>query len=107
AVLGWTQEELLEHRVRNAVLDDDLAAHVARRLGFGDRPVAELLVRQLVAPIAERALGELHDVALMDERDRQPAALERVTDRRADQPPRAALAHPLDPDRAPLPDPRP
>src|SRR5437773_7752397 len=43
--------------------------------------VAETLARDLVPPVAERALGELHDVALVHEGDRGPAAVERVLDR--------------------------
>ena len=52
---------------------------------FGDDLVAKLALRERVAPIAEGALGELHDVALVDQRDALAAVLERVLDRPANE----------------------
>ena len=59
---------------------------------------AELLLRQLVAPVAERALGELHDVALVHERHRDAIVLDGVLDRLADQALAALLRYRLDAD---------
>ena len=56
---------------------------------------AELALRQVVAPVAERALGELHDVALVHERHALALVRDGVLDRRANQPlacPRARSA---------------
>jgi hypothetical protein len=52
---------------------------------LGDDRLAVLLVGDLIAPIAERALGELHDVALVDERYRIAVVGQRVVDRLADE----------------------
>src|SRR5690606_25233304 len=57
---------------------------------------AELAPRQRVAPVAEAALGELHDVALVDQRHARQLVLERVLDRRAHQPLGALDRHRLD-----------
>ncbi len=40
-----------------------------------------LIARDLVAEVAERAFGELHDVALMDQGHRLALVLDRVADR--------------------------
>src|SRR5262249_32220769 len=66
-------EHLLERDVGDGVFDDEARAGFA----FGDFAPrtavnfysAEVLLGDLVAPIAEGALSELHDVALVDERD--------------------------------------
>ena len=47
--------------------------------------VAELLRGDLIAPLAERALGELLDVALVHQRDGLAAVFERVLDGHAHQ----------------------
>ena len=73
-VVGGAGQHLLEHAVGDAVVDEDLA--LARRAGrdfvLGHDLVAELGLRHLVAPVAERALGELHDVALVHDGDGLP-----------------------------------
>src|SRR6266542_4184509 len=48
-------------------------------------PRAELPLRERVAPVPERSLGELHDVALVDEGDALSLQADRVVDRRADE----------------------
>src|SRR5436305_194237 len=78
-VLLRAQQHLLEGRVGDAVLDDDLplgrlAAVRAPDLVLGDGVGAELLARHLVAPVLEGPLGELHDVALVHQGD-VPAAV--------------------------------
>jgi hypothetical protein len=65
------------------------------------RSVAELLRRHLVAPVLEGALGELHDVALVDQRHRRPLVVDGVLDRLAHQPLAAELADRLDADGRP------
>src|SRR5580698_621679 len=52
---------------------------------LGDHLLAEFLRRQFVAPLAERAFGELLNVPLVNERDRLPAILQRVLDGHPDQ----------------------
>ncbi len=58
------QQGLLKHGVGNAILD-----HQAAGRGFLFRAglVAELLGGHIIAPLAERALGELHDIALVNQ----------------------------------------
>src|SRR5690606_19539352 len=68
---------LLDRQVRVLVLVVEDPA-----LALGDDVVAELLARHVIAPVAERALGELHDVALVDERHALAPVLERVADAR-------------------------
>src|SRR5207244_10753232 len=68
------------------------------------RAVAALLTRELVAPVAERALGELLDVALVHQRDGLAIMLHGVLDRGSDQPLRPGLRHRLDADAGVGPD---
>lgn len=63
-VLIGPQEELLEHRVGNHVLDHDLAGHGVPA-GYG--LVGELFSRELVTPILKAALGELLNVTLVND----------------------------------------
>ncbi|MNV15132.1 hypothetical protein D3C71_1058450 [compost metagenome] len=71
AVFGGTQQDLLQERVGDAVLDGDFLA----RLGVlelhpraaVDQLGAEFLGGQVVAPVTEATFGELHDVALVDQ----------------------------------------
>ena len=65
-------------------LASDVAQNPALALGHG--LVAELLDGHFVAPLAERALSELLDVALVHQRDGLAAGLERVADGVAHQP---------------------
>src|SRR4029453_3793270 len=50
-------------------------------LALGDRLVAKLARRHAVAPVAERTLGKLHDVALVHQRHAAPLLAQRVVDR--------------------------
>ena len=59
---------------------------------------AELALGQFVAPIAERALGVLHDVALVDDRHALALVPHGVLERRPDQALGAGLADRLDAD---------
>ena len=59
---------------------------------------AEVLLRDLVAPVAERAFGELHDVPLVHERDALALILDRVGDRAVDQAHAAGAADGFDPE---------
>src|SRR5207302_3955906 len=71
------------------------------RIGLGDGLVTEPLACHFVPPLPEPALGELHDVALVHERDRATAGAERVLDGFRHQTLGAELGHRLDADRAP------
>ncbi len=79
-VLLGPQQDLLEHRVGDAVLDHDLARPAPCRRARSrarpryDRESPNSLARQLVAPVLEGALGELHDVALVHQGDALAAA---------------------------------
>src|SRR5882762_2375479 len=68
---------------------------------LGDRLVPEALLRELIPPLAEPALGEFHDVALVNERDRAATGAQRVLDGFGDQALGAELGHRLDADRTP------
>src|SRR3989449_4111694 len=102
-VLVGAQHQLREHRVGDAVLHDHLVRVPlpVSRVGLGDGLVAEPLSRDLVPPLPEPALGELHDVAFVDERDRAATDAQRVLDGFRDQALGAELGHRLDADRAP------
>src|SRR6187399_3441508 len=66
-VLVRPGQNLLQKRVGDDVLDDDAVRQLAPGPAIElDR--AKLALRQLVAPVTKGALGELHDVALVDER---------------------------------------
>ena len=67
--LVGTGEHLLQRDVGDRVLHEDLVAGIAAAVVPTDGDVGELVADELVAPAAERALGELHDVALVHERD--------------------------------------
>ena len=67
-------------------------------LVFGDGFVAEFLGRQLVAPILESPLGELHDVALVHQRHRRSVMVDGILDGLAHQPFATELADRLDAD---------
>ena len=54
-------------------------------LALGDDLVAEFFGGEFVSPLAERAFGELLDVAFVHERDGLASVLERVLDGHADQ----------------------
>ena len=63
-----------------------------------DRLGAELPRRKRVSPVAEAAFGELHDVALVHERDRVAPVVQRVANRLADEALGALARHRLDAD---------
>ncbi len=71
-------------------------------LPLGDHAIAVLAGGQRVSPLAERALGELHDVALVDERDAFARVAQRVLDGRARQSLRSLARDRLDADAAGL-----
>src|SRR2546430_11226552 len=102
-VLVGTQYELGEHRIGDAVLHDHLSRFPfpLSRVVFRDGLIPEPALRDLVPPLPEPALGELHDVALVNERDRAATGTQRVLDRLRDQALGAEPGHRLDADRAP------
>ena len=63
--LGRTGQDLLQRNVGNGVLDEDLVAGIAPAVLPANRHVGVLLAHEIVAPLLEGALGELHDVALV------------------------------------------
>ena len=93
-----TGEHLLQRDVGDVVLDEDLVARLAAAIVPADRNIAELFAHELVAPIHEGAFGELHDVALVHQRDRLAFTGDRVVDRGALQTLRAVLRDRLDAD---------
>ena len=91
-------QHLLQRDVGDGVLDQQLVAGLAVAVVPADGDVGELLADELVAPLAERALGELLDVALVHERDRAALAVEGVADGGADEALGAHLRDGLDAD---------
>src|SRR4029079_10764605 len=95
-------QDLLQCDVRDRILDDDTGA----RLAFGnaapwssvDLHRAEELFRDLVAPITEGTLGELHDVSLVHKGRALPLGRDRVLDGAVDQAFRAEIADRLEAD---------
>src|SRR5205085_8812031 len=88
--------DLLERDVGDRVLDHKAGARFAHG-NFAPRPAidffrAEVSLRDLVAPIAKRALGELHDVALVHHRHALALELDRITDRAVNEPDDAGAA---------------
>src|SRR5439155_6750292 len=95
-------EDLLEGDVSDGVFDDDARAgfafgNLAPRSAIQFRR-AEVLFGGLIAPVAEGAFGELHDVALVHDRHALALELDRVTNRAVDQSHAAAVAHRFDAD---------
>src|SRR6266516_732652 len=99
-VLVRPEHELREHRIGNAILDDYPALVPLPRFGLGDGVRPESLACDFVSPLPEAALGELHDIALVDERHGAAPGKEGVRDRLGDEPLAAELGHRLDPDGA-------
>jgi len=95
-------QDLLEERIGDHILHDELPAR--RRIGdFVPRTAiqrrgAELVARRGVAPIAEGAFGEFHDVALVDQGDALAAVGERIADGRPHEAPGALFGNRLDAD---------
>ena len=89
AVISGASQHLLQHRVGDHILDHNVAAG-ARILDAHpgttiQQFTTEFCLSQLVAPITEGALCELHDVALVHQRNRRQILINRVLDRLAHQ----------------------
>jgi len=82
--LGGARQHLLQGDVGNGVFDDDAVGQFAPRAAV-NLDSAEFALREGVAPIAEGAFGELHDVAFVDNRDRLAVVVDGVLDRGADE----------------------
>jgi len=104
-VFAGAEEDLLEDGVGDAVLHEELAGgDFALDFGFGDADIGELLLHEFIAPVAEGAFGELHDVALVDQGDRPAAVGEGEFDGLADEAFGTEDAHGLDADAGVEPD---
>ena len=96
------RQNLLQRNVRNSILDQDFAGgecsflfRICRFLAFVDHRaivlipgvglVGEFALGKLVAPVAEGAFRELHDVALVHEGQALAAVRDAVLECRADQ----------------------
>src|SRR5690606_8322657 len=94
------QQDLLQEVVGDDVLDDDVIAGLRvaelQPRAAVDLGRAEFFPGKLVAPVAEGAFRELHDVALVDKRHGNTVVVDGVVDRLADQALRAFLRHRLD-----------
>src|SRR5690554_918902 len=114
-VLGRARQNLLEEGVGDGVLDQQFAGvqgslllgvgGVLALLGLGALPlrpgvglVAVLFVSDLISPILEGTFGELHDIALVDNRQAATFARKRIVERRAHQTLGAFLTDRLDAD---------
>ena len=84
-VFGGSEQDLLKKGVGNGVLDQQLVSGVPARVLPGDGTIRELLLNHLVTPLAKRPFGELHDVALVDERHRLRACWRGRIDRSSDR----------------------
>src|SRR5205814_8801791 len=97
-----SRQDLLQSDVCNRVFDNHSGARLIHRDFAPGSAIdffrAEILLRDLIAPIAKCALGELHDVALVDQRYALALVLDRVRDRAVDQAYAARPTHRLDAD---------
>ncbi len=84
-VIARPRQDLLQECVGDHVLDDD---PLGKHLPWPAFMIVgtEFRLRHLVPPVAERALGVLHDVALVNECHTLALLLHRMPDRRAYQP---------------------
>ena len=101
-VLSGAQEDLLQERIGDHVLDDDVVARL-RVLELAPWAAiaelrAKLALRQVVAPVTKSTFGELHDVALVHQGDRRLVVVDGVLDRLANQTLGAFPGHRLDAD---------
>ncbi len=84
AVLLRTGQNLLQHGIGNDILDHDLRPRIGVLEGVPRTAVellrTVLLPGDLVAPCSEGALGELHDISLVNEGDARQIAVDRVID---------------------------
>jgi hypothetical protein len=85
--------------IGDGILDHDALRKALPRSAV-DLDAAEFLLRQLIAPVAEAALGEFHDVPLVHERHAGEAVLDRMLDRGAHESCRALHRHRLHADSA-------
>ncbi len=104
AVLVRSSENLLEHGIRNDVLDSDLSA--CSRVGHGAPGPAiefsgsEFILCKLISPVTEASLCELHDVALVNQCHTVLVVLDCMIDSCADDTCRSLLTDWLDADSA-------
>ncbi len=101
-VLRRAQQDLLQEGIGDHIFDHD-GFTVTRVLHRDPRAAidglaAELVTRQLVAPILEGALGELHDIALMHQGHRLTIVGDGILDRGAHQALRPLLGARFHPD---------
>src|SRR5699024_512098 len=101
AVLLGTRQDLLQERVGDYILHDYTIRQPAPGAAV-DLDGAVLLPGHLIPPVPEAALGELHDVALVDQRHVRLRLCQRVVDGAADQPLRSLFGDRLDPNGAGL-----
>src|SRR3546814_329330 len=88
-VLGRAQQDLLKHGIGNGVLDYYVLASV-RVLELHPGPAiqqlgAKLVAGHFIAPLLEGTLGELHDVALVDNGDGAAVIVDGVLQRLANE----------------------
>src|SRR5260370_5554146 len=97
-----SREDLLQGDVRNCVFDDNAGARLLHRDFAPGSAIdffgAEILLRDFITPITERAFGELHDVALVDQRYAFALVHNRVRDRTIDEAHTARATHRFDAD---------
>src|SRR5262245_40324326 len=96
------RQHLLQRDVGDRVLDDEARAGLARR-DPAPRPAVDLfraeeLLRDVVAPVAERTLGELHDVPFVNQGDALALVGDRVADGAVNEPLASEIADRLQPD---------
>ena len=89
AVIGRAQQNLLQERVGDHILDHDRVAGL-RIFKRTPRPAVDWLgmefaLRQGISGVAEQAFGVLHDVALVHQSDRGLVVINRVLNRLAHQ----------------------
>src|SRR5262249_967650 len=101
-VLLGAQQHLLQKVVGDHVLHHDfmttLGVSEGQPRSRADGTRAELLARHLVAPVAERTFGELHDVALVHQCHRYAILVDGVLQRLAHQALTSLLRDGLDAD---------
>ena len=92
------REHLLQRDVRDGVFHKDVVFRDPAPRPAVELHRAVLPLGEAVAPVAEGALGELHDVALVDERDALALLADGKLDGGANEPLGAELADRLDAD---------
>ncbi len=94
-VLGRPRQDLLQERIRNHILDDQAIGELAPGPAV-DLDAAKFALREVVAPVAKTPFGELHDVALVHQREALALVGDGVLERGADEPLAAFARHGLD-----------